>query len=1231
MKQYLSVFLSLWLASATAVLAQQPFILKDPGLVTAIPASPNAASLGTYGNTQLNMYTGIPSISIPLYVVQSGDLSMPVSLSYNAGGVKVEEIASWTGLAWSLNAGGVITRSARGVPDGQAGNYAANVQKLNDGAYPADLRQTLLQNISAGLADAEADIFFFNFGGYSGKFFIGEDGVTCYTMPHQKLKIYSQDGMKRWVVLAPDGVQYVFGKTMDGTREARDVNTPTSRCMDRSSSQLGGPSGSPSVTAWHLLEVTSPNNNTIRFHYEEYRQAFSTLVTETNYYSDGSANYPNLPGDCPPCKDRNTICFNINTVTVQRLKTIHFKNGRIELTPSTLYRADLYGDKSLSSIAVYNSSAPGTVVKRFDFTYGYFKSTYAPQPVEHSLLQGREEFTYSDFSPYRLKLLTVTEAGRDGVKKPPHRFEYNEKYPLPDRLKITTGVNPQPSEAFAQDHWGYYNGRSYNKKLTTPYVRNNSNPAYRPKEYDGADRRTVEAYAKSGTLVQITYPTGATTDFEFESNSVPLGQLTQVPGGAMENGLVTNEGAGETLIMDNFSMSNNVSQVTRAFTVNSLYTNSSGQSGAWASISAVESGYALCQYPGNACTGCTQEQANLNNTWTITNFTTGQVWKDTQGKDIFLPNGSYQAVLRRVSTTYSCKSNFILSIGFSEYFVGDQAQPTDNVYVGGLRVKRTVDFDGINHQNDVIRTYKYHSLANPGQSSGVLVNYPVYGWTGYREAVTCSHTTPLGTTFYQYSCSFSIRNSGSNYPLATTQGGCVGYANVTVETGPDQNNGKTEYTFTTAADYPDGRSSTGFPFAPATNVDWRRGINRQAKTYSFQGNAHVKVEEKSSNPTTLLGSQNPFYKSATGVKVGVVTRKVGTNEAGNDGFSVQSYPTQSEWHYLVSETAKQYDQNDPANTKSIETGVSYEYDQNSLQPSKITTTDSNGDQILQLFKYPLNYDVSSVTTSSKPEALAIKNLQNKNVITVPVEKYVQRQKPDGTNKRTVSAQLTVFKAAQPLPEIIYSLESADNVTGFTPSAISSGSLSKDGRYQPKVVFQQYTSDGNILQQAKADDVPTSYIWGYGGTLPIAEAKNAETDQIFYTSFEENGTVADATGKAKTGDRYFVNPGTYTLSFTPPDASTYILSYWYWSNGKWNYRERPFTSSITEGERLDEIRVYPKGAQMTTFSHDPLTGITSHTDAANVTTYYEYDTLGRVKLVKDQDRRTVKNYVYYYKK
>lgn len=65
-----------------------------------IPPGPNAASLGSYGETPVSLFNGRPDISIPLWTVETNSISLPISLSYDAGGLKVAQVPSWVGAGW---------------------------------------------------------------------------------------------------------------------------------------------------------------------------------------------------------------------------------------------------------------------------------------------------------------------------------------------------------------------------------------------------------------------------------------------------------------------------------------------------------------------------------------------------------------------------------------------------------------------------------------------------------------------------------------------------------------------------------------------------------------------------------------------------------------------------------------------------------------------------------------------------------------------------------------------------------------------------------------------------------------------------------------------------------------------------------------------------------------------------------------------------------------------------
>jgi YD repeat-containing protein len=72
-----------------------------------------------------------------------------------------------------------------------------------------------------------------------------------------------------------------------------------------------------------------------------------------------------------------------------------------------------------------------------------------------------------------------------------------------------------------------------------------------------------------------------------------------------------------------------------------------------------------------------------------------------------------------------------------------------------------------------------------------------------------------------------------------------------------------------------------------------------------------------------------------------------------------------------------------------------------------------------------------------------------------------------------------------------------------------------------------------------------------------------------------------------------------------------------------------TISVSGNGVLDELRLYPSNAQMTTYTYSPLTGMSSSTDAKGEITYYEYDNFQRLMNIKDKDGNIIKHIDYHY--
>ncbi|WP_337043902.1 hypothetical protein [Emticicia sp. 17c] len=107
--------------------------------------SPTAASLSKYADTPVSLHTGIANISIPFYQINVRDASVAVGLGYHSGGIKVDEEAGIVGLGWSLQAGGVISRTIYGSDD--YSQHPELVQYFNQGSFPLPPGKTTIQDI----------------------------------------------------------------------------------------------------------------------------------------------------------------------------------------------------------------------------------------------------------------------------------------------------------------------------------------------------------------------------------------------------------------------------------------------------------------------------------------------------------------------------------------------------------------------------------------------------------------------------------------------------------------------------------------------------------------------------------------------------------------------------------------------------------------------------------------------------------------------------------------------------------------------------------------------------------------------------------------------------------------------------------------------------------------------------------------------------------------------------
>jgi YD repeat-containing protein len=1219
MKKISKVFLFLLVGTQLNVIAQSTN--SDPGtyLLRVIPASPTAASLGLYGNTPVNTYTGTVNMSIPLYNISSGNLKLPITLNHHGGGIKVEEMASWVGLGWSLNAGGVITRTVRGIADDLPNGliYAPmKVQFMIDHAGdPAYHDQIKIYMIMAGQGtyDTEPDIYYFNFGGLSGKFFYNQEEDVFYTIPRSNNKI-TRTSTGEFQFITENGDKYYF-TAKEYTNSTATVCTPIA---------LPPPANViySSISGWYLTKIeNAAATDNITLDYEDNYYSFQTTMSSTGYIQTSSIGDVSMTvpaQDIPSMETQH--CYQWPQITGKKLTYIHFKNGYLKFNANQA-RCDLPNDEALENVELYNNQ--NQLQRRFKFTYGYFGDIDQPTNCNDVIAaNGR-----------KLKLKKVNEENDVSgtlIQKMPYEFEYNESGNFPNRLSC------------AQDHWGYYNAANANTSLIPQafYV----TPSGIPIWFQGADRHVNTNANQIGSLTKIIYPTGGYTTYEYETNEVRDSALELEPDfswvtksieGDHNGGLQTYYESAPFVINEPPNPLNGNNPAGGVF-MSEMFTEIGG------------CGY---QVPGAPATSC----AVLN----LVPLTPGATYWGpfTENlNDHYIANGTYK-LTASFSQSPPGYADFYFQVRWRSITVDSNS--LNSTFVGGLRIKKITDYDGIDHSKDLVKNFSYKN-ENNNYSSGIINGKPTNYTSNYTQLFISVDPPTMYCAEHDLYRTFIKRNSYSNYPLLTSSGSYVGYSNVSVTEGNNGiANGKTNYSFENSA----RDLIWAFPF-PSLSYDWQRGSLNAEKQYKNEANSLILVSKKEDAYSVLNTSPNiSTHKSVNGLKVGhdrdciiylgpnSCTPTVAAYQT-QDEYKMpvaEEYETNTDYVRHISSTQKNYDQTDT--NKVIISNATIEYDDLNYQPNSAKTKNSKQEEITIKTQYPVDY------ATNAPYGYFMRNLLDKNILTVPIEKYAIKKMSDG-QQYVISGTLTIYKNSQPIPDKIYSLEIASPIpiASFTPSSYTNGgAFIYDANYKEQVNFSTYDANYNILEQNKRNDVPSSYVWDYNASFPIAECTNSQVIYIAHTSFEADGKSgfiysgnAISASNAPTGNKVF-SLSTSSISRNIDPSQVYVFSLWANTsnvtvnniapmrigatrNGytyyEWEINNASYLS-IYGTANIDELRLYPKNALMTTYTYDPFIGITSKCDATNTITYFEYDGLGRLKLIRDADRNVLKKYCYNY--
>ena len=173
---------------------------RSGGDIVSLP-SVEAAALCRHTEHSVNHSTGQASITMPLYTLNCGDMSLPVSICYTTGGVKVDDEDGPVGVSWDLQCGGTVSRRIVGRPDGADGpvNIPSGTPTLE-----------YLTALDHYTADSDYDRYNYRAGSYSGTFIIKDGKIV--QLPETDVRIINPDeGI--FIIIIPDGTEYVYDVT----------------------------------------------------------------------------------------------------------------------------------------------------------------------------------------------------------------------------------------------------------------------------------------------------------------------------------------------------------------------------------------------------------------------------------------------------------------------------------------------------------------------------------------------------------------------------------------------------------------------------------------------------------------------------------------------------------------------------------------------------------------------------------------------------------------------------------------------------------------------------------------------------------------------------------------------------------------------------------------------------------------------------------------------------------
>lgn len=1167
-----SVLLLFFMANLTFCFAQksEDFYAGELSKMVNIPNSPEAEAFTKYGDNQVSLYSGIPQVNLPLYTIKGRELDLPIGLTYDASGIKVEQVSTDVGLGWNLNVGGRISRIINGLADDylvSSGGYLTintynqinstypvidNINNAiaydngNGGYFPTLIAAqdyfTFLDDLISNRADAEPDYYSLNAPGISGTMVLDiSDFNKPKVLNNPRIKVTkipsgTLNSIGGWIVVNEDGTKYYF-----------ETSETTKRAVDFSLQNFGNIT-SEYTSSWVLTKIVSKNGKDIyEFNYTptgywKQEQQSSSSESSSIKILTSVDTYPYAAGT------RGVTNFQINQQILNSV--VHNLD-----TVITVDRGVRYDIKDENNVVLNNRL---TGLNFLDLIGNEIRSVDLDNDDYFNLNGG----VASQKNPLeiRLKLNGFAIKGSDNSTYQTYAFEYEQ----PD--------NVPPRDSYAQDYFGYYNGANNNSTLIPQHTDGTNT-------FDGGNREPDTEYAKIGLLKKMIYPTKGYSEFEFEGHEEYKTETvdntetilaTSLPGSGVTHdaALYTNENNNSCLDhLDNplIKMSNFIIPEEGFYKI--TYTGNP-----YAEVGIIYTGP-----EGGHDTYC-----NFFGTSKYSSTLSG-----TNESIVHFNAGKHKAMLvlgESINGTYSQPTSLTVNREVQNVVAG-------NYPIGGLRIKEMRNYSALN----VLATTKAYNYRDSLDRSTGRINYKPNLWARKIEG---------GPDYYLIRKAAYAKGNASYVVYKSVKelqkdanGNTLGYIEHTFY---DENKGITPRSSTPFENnyYP---SLKGGELQQKIVVDSNGdALSKQGVEYfetsteaGFSNRGWVAFSTEQTVAQTLyirgyhVGQPNEFYSyeykdSWTGCESGGYSPILGTTLCAVplyvsntsslcDGIPNCSITLMADKYAAirgrfsfastvyggVSAVRDTVYLKNPSNAVvAVSTSQLTEYESAiDYLPRKSTNIDSKGIEWETTHYYPKDNLVAGAL-----------DLVTRNNLTAQM-KTVTIKEPNSINEQ-VSDQ-----------EVEYLYISSNVVL---PKKITS---SKGSNTLQELGEFTYYANGNLKTSKKANGPETVYIWGYEDRYPIAKIENA--------------TYAEVSSQVST-----------LQNLSNLDASV--------------------ATENTLRSALENLRNSVSEAQVTTYTYDPLIGATSMTDSRGYTIYYKYDVFNRLEEVRDKDNNIVTDYGYHYK-